>query len=166
MIPKKWHSWKIELSSARVGKYGTFLFNLRISVSPFPTSDAENVEAKMWPCYLQRQQSLLRRFLSWLHILVKGCHVTAALLAKENQKTFHCPLRKYWYNLGQETGLQAALRLKEVVSWKRWSDGLRKGKGWFLRRLSCSVIGHRQSPSQSAFQNCVSCCWLYGSQLH
>ena len=27
--------------------------------------------------------------------IVKGCHVTAALFAKENQKTFHCPLRKY-----------------------------------------------------------------------
>lgn len=26
--------------------------------------------------------------------IVKGCHVTAALFAKENQKTFNCALRK------------------------------------------------------------------------
>ena len=30
-----------------MGKYGKFLFNLRISISPFPTSDAENVEAML-----------------------------------------------------------------------------------------------------------------------
>ena len=27
--------------------------------------------------------------------IVKGCHIPAALFDKENQKTFHCPLRKY-----------------------------------------------------------------------
>lgn len=98
--------------------------------------------------------------------IVKGCRVTAALLfAKENQKTLKCPWRRY--SLGQETGLQVALRLKGAVSWKGQAGGLCKGKGWFFRRLSCLVTGQRwQSPSQSAFQSCISWCWLYGCQLH